>query len=49
MILISFISNDIENVIYDLDLDNGYGYATISILMLKIFDESISKPRELSF
>ena len=35
------------NIIQDLDLNNVYGYAMKSILMLKLFGKSISKPGEV--
>ena len=47
--VISLSSNDIDRIIQDLDSNKAHIYDAISILMLKICDESISKPLEIIF
>ena len=46
---ISFSSYDIAKIIRDLNLNNDHGHDMISIRMLKICGESISKPLEIIF
>ena len=46
---ISFSSNNISRIIWDLDLNKAHGQDIISINMLKICGESISKPLEIIF
>ena len=46
---ISFSSNDIAGIIRELDPNKAHGHDMISIRMLKICGESISKPLEIIF
>ena len=46
---ISFSSNDIARIIRDLDPNKAHGHDMISIRMLKICGESISKPLGMIF
>ena len=46
---ISFSSNDIARIIRDLDPNKAHGHNMISLFMLKICGESISKPLEIIF
>ena len=47
--LISLSSEDIARIIRDLDPNKAHGHDMISIRMLKICGESISKPLEIIF
>ena len=46
---ISFTKDDIANIIKNLNSNKAHGFDMISILMLKICGESISKPLKLIF
>ena len=46
---ILFSSNDIAKIIQDLDSNKARGHDVVSILMLKICGESVSKPLEIIF